>query len=157
MAALPPLQHPHKIIRKLGAKLAEFVVKHSTLNFTHEKVLDAQVLSIHLATYRLEILSPLASGTLSELQLYLNCKFVGNLVKLLEGLVSVCSPTRLDDVCKHGLAVYCSAFAALTRIAEQARALATQPEGKAVALKVLDQLQPENDNQPPGRPQGLRA
>jgi hypothetical protein len=155
MAPLPPFQHPHKRIKKLGAKLAAFVVKDYNLKLTQEEVSDADKLFTYLTPYRVEILAPLSSGTLSELQLYLDCNVVENLTKLLEGLVSVCNPTRVEDVCKNALAIYCSAFAALSRIAEQARVLATQPQPKAVALKVLDQLQPEGDKQAPGTPKGL--
>jgi hypothetical protein len=158
MAPFAPLQHPHKHIRKLGAKLADFAVKQSAnLRRLQEDDSDIQLLLAYLTPYTVEVLAPLnsQSGTLFELQLYLNCKVVENLRKLLEGLVSVSIPTRLDDVCKNGLAVYYSAFAALTRIAEQARALATQPEGRAIALKILDQLQPENGKQAPGMPWGL--
>jgi hypothetical protein len=36
--AFAPLQHPHKHIKKLGAKLAEFAGKHPHLRFTQEDV-----------------------------------------------------------------------------------------------------------------------
>jgi hypothetical protein len=147
-------QHPHKRIKKLGAKLAEFAVKHPGMRYTLEEATDASRLLLpYLRPYTLEVLSPVAvAGTLPELQLYLDCKIVTNLAKLLEGLVYVCIPTHLADVCQGNLLFYFSAFAALTKIAEQARAQATQPKGRAVALKVLDQLQPQDHKQPPGMP-----
>jgi hypothetical protein len=146
--------HPGQRVKKLGAKLAQFAVKHPGLRFTKEEVSDARrLLFDYLTPYAVELFSPVAAGTLPELQLYLDCKVVTNLTKLLEGLVYVCIPTRLDDVCEGNLLIYLSAFAALTRIAEQARAQATQPQGEAaVALKILDQLKPENHAQPPGMP-----
>jgi hypothetical protein len=148
-------QHPHKRIKKLGAKLAEFAVKHPRLRFTLEEASDARRLLPYLTPYAVEVLCPVAAvGTLPELQFYLDCKVVTNLIKLLEGLVYVCIPTHLDDVCEENLLAYFSAFAALTRIAEQARAQGT-PQGKAVALKLLDQLQPENHEQAPGMPYNL--
>jgi hypothetical protein len=82
--------------------------------------------------------------------LYLDCKVVTNLTKLLEGLVQVCVPTHLDDVSEMNLLVYSSTLAALTRIAEQAQARTTRPQAKAVALKILDQLQPEAREEAPG-------
>jgi ADP-ribosylglycohydrolase len=88
---------------------------------------------------------------LLELQCYLDRKVVKNLVKLLEGLILVCIPTHLDDVCEKGLVVYYSALAALTRITELAANQAT-PQGKTVARKILDQLQPENHKEAPGSP-----
>jgi hypothetical protein len=161
MAPFPPLQHPHERIKILGVKLAEFVVKHPhphALRFTQKEALDAQLLLTYLTPYTVEVLAPVPQGVLSELQalselqLHLDCNVVENLRKLLEGLISVCIPTRLDDVCKKALVLYYSAFAALTRITQQAAAQVTQP----VALKVLDQLQPEDHKQPPGRRWGLR-
>jgi hypothetical protein len=152
-------QHPHKRIKKLGAKLAEFAVKHPGLRLTLEKATDARRLLLpYLRHYAVEVLSPVdftAAGTLPELQLYLDCEVVTNLTKLLEGLVYVCIPTHLEDVCQENLHFYFSAFAALTRIAEQARAQASLPEGKAIALKILDQLQPEDPKQAPGMPKDL--
>jgi hypothetical protein len=151
-AYLSTLQQPgHERIKKLGAKLAEFAVKHPRLRFSLAEAADAQVLLPYLAPYTVE---GFTCGTLSELQLYLDCKVVTNLTKLLEGLVYVCTPKRseLDYVCEKNLQVYCSAFAALTWIAENARNQLTQPQGKAVALKLLDQLQPENHEQAPGMP-----
>jgi hypothetical protein len=159
MAPFAPLQHSPKRIKKLGAKLAEFVVKlgKHPKRFTLKDVSDAQFLLNYLTPYTVEVLAPIPSGNLSELQLYLDCKVIRNLTKLLEGLLCVCIPTRLDNVCKKGLDVYCSAFAALTRIAEQARAQAAQPQGEAVALEILDQLQPEDHEQAPGMPYSLHT
>jgi hypothetical protein len=155
MAPFAPVQLPHdrlERIEMLGVRLAEFAVEHPNVRFAPEEILDAQLLLPYLRPYTVEIVSPFTTDLLPELQLYLDCNIVTNLTKLLEGLVHVCFPTHLHGDCKKGLAVYWSAFSALTRIAEQARALATQPEGKAIARKVLDQLQPENREQAPGMP-----
>jgi hypothetical protein len=161
MALLPaPPQPPHKCIEELGAKLAEFVVKHPK-TFSDKEVEDAQSLSSYLRPFAYNVFFP--CGTLSELQLYIDCKVVENLTNLLDGLFHVCNgPMFCDDLCKKALPLYASAFAALTRIAELARALATQPcsadaEGKVAALKFLDQLQPEKHEQAPGMLQGLGA
>jgi hypothetical protein len=156
MGLLPPPRPPLKHIEKLGAKLAEFFVEHPVQKFAKEEVEDAQPLVPYLTPFANNVYYPLMCGTLSELQLYLDCKVVENLTKLLEGLVDVCCiPARRDKVCHKGLIVYALAFAVLTRIAELARALATEPQGgKAVALKFLDQLQPEDHEQAPGTPQG---
>jgi hypothetical protein len=145
-------------IKKLGIKLAEFAVNHANQIFTPEDVLDAQLLLPYLIPYAVEVLSPSTTGSLPlpDLQLYLDFKVVQNLTKLLEELVPVCIPEQLapDDVCEASFTLYCAAFAALTRIAEQARAQET-PQGRAVALKLLDQLQPENHGEAPGDPEGL--
>ena len=149
MAPFPALQHPHKRIKKLGAKLAEFAVKHPNLRLSLEEVSDAQMLLPYLTPYAVEVLAPLTTATIPELQLYIECKVLLNLTKLLEGLVYICIPQHLDDLCEKGLAVYCSALAAVTRIAEHARVQETS-QGKALARKLLDQLQPEDNEQAPG-------
>jgi hypothetical protein len=148
-------QPPRKGIKKLGAKLAEFFVKHPSLRFTAEDVLDAhQILVPYLASITETVCTPNTSGTLAELHLYLECQVVKNLIRLLEGLLNICNPKHLDDVCEKALAVYGLAFGCLARIAEHAEAQVKglRPEGRAAALKLLDQLQPADNEQAPGRP-----
>jgi hypothetical protein len=144
------LQHGPKSIKKLGAKLAQFAVNHPSLRFTLEEASDAQPLLGYLAPYAFDIVNPGSStGSQAELQLYLDYKVAKNLTKLLEGLIFVCIPTQHDDLCVKGLHVYVSALAALNIITKQARAQAT-PQGQAVALKLLHQLQPEDHEEAPG-------
>jgi hypothetical protein len=146
-------QHPRKRIKKLGAKLAEFFVKHPSLRFTAKDALDAhQVLPPYLGSIADIEVAPYTSGTLAELHLYLECQVVKNLIRLLEGLIDLCNPKHLDDVCEKALAVYGLAFGCLARIAEHAAAQVKglRPEGRAVALKLLDQLQPADNEQAPG-------
>jgi hypothetical protein len=72
-------------------------------------------------------------------------------MRLLVGLLDLCNPMHLEKNCQDALAVYGLAFKALTSIAEHAAAQKTS-EGKAVALNILNQLQPENHKQAPGVP-----
>jgi hypothetical protein len=152
------LQHGHIVqnIKEMGAKLADFAVDHPSQRFTLEEVADSQDLLGYFAPYVLGIMAPASSTgrTLAELQLYLDYNVLESITKLLEGLVLVCISTHLDDVCQKARGVYSSALAALTTIVEQARAQTT-PQGKAIAWKLLDQLQPENHEQAPGKPLGL--
>jgi hypothetical protein len=145
--------HANESIKKLGAKLAEFAVQHPSLRFTLGDVSDAERLLPYLescASAEAAVAPHTTALRLSELQAYLDRNVVKNLTKLLEGLISICIPTHLDDVCEKGLDVYTSALAALTRITEQATAAQATAQGKAVARKLLDQLQPENHKDAPG-------
>jgi hypothetical protein len=150
--------NPHQRIKKLGAKLADFFVKYPSVRpFTPVEVIEAQRRLVpYLEQYGNDVaFSHNTTGTLAELHLYLECQVVKNLKRLLEGLY-LCHPKYLDDVCELGIAVYCLAFAALASVAEQASAQAERPpEGRAVALKLLEELQPEDNEQAPGMAWGL--
>jgi hypothetical protein len=116
MALVPPPQDTYKRIEELGAKLAEFVGKHPGERFSGKEVIDAQTLSPYILPFAHDVIVSLTYGTLSQLQLYIDCKVVENLAKLLQGLSYVCVPLRCDDVCRKGVTLYASAFAALTRM-----------------------------------------